>query len=96
MTEKRYYFFMDWKVKHELGIKYYPAGFVFVEHPDCDSGDELGVTYMSPFGRVHSEHRSHKEVELTEVSKSEYDRLKNCLNSGGWIRQAHINCLMGD
>lgn len=85
MTEKRYYFFMDWKEKHELGIKYYPTGIVFVEQPDCDSESELVVTYMSPFGRIHSEYRSREGVELTEVSKGEYDRLKNCLNSGAGI-----------
>jgi len=78
---KKYLFFVDLDKAGNLehGLEYYAAGFVFNEHPNCPSGKELGVTYMSPFGVVTSEWRSRSEVDLIEVSKADYENLRNSL-----------------
>lgn len=60
--------FVDKNKNLNHGLEYYATGKATVERPPCESGKEILVEYINPFGEYLAEWRRHDEIEMFEIN----------------------------
>jgi hypothetical protein len=58
------------------GLEYFASGLVVEEFPDNSSGKEVSVEFIDPWGEYVHAWRSRSQIEISDISDEEADRLK--------------------